>query len=117
MDLKCPASGEVARNRWENLAHLRATDEVKFVISTIEDYEWSKQVIAEHRLAVICPVLFSWAAPLAPSQRDPSLKPVPAGHTPLSRRELAHRILAEALPVRFQVQMHKVIWPPDERGV
>jgi 7-carboxy-7-deazaguanine synthase len=117
MDLKCPSSGEAARNRWENLAHLRSTDEVKFVIGTVEDYAWAKEVLARHRLAERCPVLFSWAAPLAPHQRDPSLKPAPANHTPLSRRELAERILADALPVRFQAQLHKVIWPPDQRGV
>lgn len=117
MDLKCPSSGEVARNRWENLPHLKATDEVKFVIGTIEDYEWAKSMIAEHRLAAICPLLFSWVSPLTPEQRDKSLKPVPAGQTPLTRRELAERIIADALPVRFQVQMHKVIWAPDARGV
>src|SRR3954468_16972545 len=54
MDLKCPSSGEVARNRWENLAYLRATDEVKFVIGTVEDYEWAKAKIAEHKLEGIC---------------------------------------------------------------
>lgn len=117
MDLKCPSSGECARNRFENLPLLRATDEVKFVIGTREDYEWAKEQLARHRLAEICPVLFSWVAPLAPVQQDPSLKPVPAGQTPLTRRELAERIAADALPVRFQLQMHKVIWPPDQRGV
>ena len=117
MDLKCPSSGEVARNRFENIPHLQATDEIKFVIGTVEDYEWSKQQIAAHGLAAICPLLFSWVAPLTPKQRDKSLKPVPPGQTPLTRRDLAERIIADALPVRVQVQMHKVIWPPDERGV
>ena len=117
MDLKCPGSGEVARNRWENIPHLKATDEVKFVISTVEDYEWSKERIARHQLASICPLLFSWAAPLLPGQQDPSLKKPPPGQTLICRRELAERIIADALPVRFQVQMHKVIWSPDERGV
>jgi 7-carboxy-7-deazaguanine synthase len=117
MDLKCPSSGEVERNRWANLPHLRDTDEIKFVIGTVEDYEWARNQIREHRLAGICPLLFSWAAPLEPHQRDPSLKSVPAGQTPLSRRELVERILADALPVRFQLQMHKIIWPPDQRGV
>ena len=57
--------------------------------------------------------------PLAPEQQDKSLKPVPAGQTPISRQELAERIIADALPVRFQVQLHKVIWPPGttRRGV
>jgi organic radical activating enzyme len=117
MDLKCPGSGEAARNRWENLPLLRSTDEIKFVISTREDYAWAKNCIAEHRLASLCPLLISWAHPLAPEQRDESLKPVPPGHTPISRRELAEQIVADALPVRFQVQLHKVIWPPAERGV
>jgi 7-carboxy-7-deazaguanine synthase len=117
MDLKCPSSGEVERNRWENLRELRATDEVKFVIATVEDYVWAKTQVFEHKLAGVCPVLFSWAAPLAASQRDPSLKAVPEGQTPLSRRELVDRIIADALPVRFQVQMHKVIWSPEARGV
>lgn len=117
MDLKCPSSGETDRNRWENLGHLQPTDEVKFVIGTVEDYEWAREVVGRHRLERVCPVLFSWAAPLEPSQRVPSLKAGPPGHTPLSRRELAARMLADALPVRFQLQMHKLIWPPDQRGV
>ncbi len=117
MDLKCPSSGEGARNRWDNLAHLQATDEIKFVIGTVEDYEWAKHQMAEHKLAAICPLLFSWVAPLAPHQQDKSLKPVPPGQTPLTRLELVERIMADALPVRFQLQMHKVIWPPEQRGV
>jgi 7-carboxy-7-deazaguanine synthase len=117
MDLKCPSSGEIHRNRWDNLPLLRGIDEVKFVIGTIEDYEWAKSQLRRHNLPRVCPVLFSWVSPLSPSQRDPSLKAVPPGQTPLSRRELAERIVADALPVRFQVQMHKVIWAPDQRGV
>jgi 7-carboxy-7-deazaguanine synthase len=117
MDLKCPGSGEAERNRWENLKHLKTTDEIKFVIGTVEDYEWARQKIANHRLDVLCPLLFSWAHPLALEQRNKSLKPVPAGQTPLSQRALAKRIIADALPVRFQVQMHKIIWPPEQRGV
>ncbi len=117
MDLKCPSSGEVARNLWENIRHLQATDEIKFVIGTHEDYEWAKCVIAEHQLAAICPLLFSWVQPLRPEQQDKSLKPVPAGQTPISRRELAELVIADSLPVRFQAQLHKVIWPPEQRGV
>jgi 7-carboxy-7-deazaguanine synthase len=117
MDLKCPGSGEAARNRWENLRHLKGTDEIKFVIATQEDYEWARECIAEHRLAAICPLLFSWAHPLAAGQQDKSLKPAPLGHRPISRQELAERIIADALPVRFQVQLHKVIWQPQQRGV
>jgi 7-carboxy-7-deazaguanine synthase len=117
MDLKCPASGESARNRRENIAHLKVTDEIKFVIGTQEDYDWAKQQIVGYRLASICPVLFSWAHPLAPEQRDKTLKTVPPGQTPVSQQELAEKIIADALPVRFQIQMHKVIWPPEQRGV
>lgn len=117
MDLKCPSSGEAERNRWENLRHLTPTDELKFVIATREDYDWAKQIVAAHRLASICPLLFSWAAPLTPEQQDESLHKMPPGHTPITRRQLAELILADALPVRFQVQLHKFIWPPDQRGV
>lgn len=117
MDLKCPSSGESARNRLENIAHLKSSDEVKFVIGTEEDYEWAKAILQQHQLASKCPILFSWVAPLQPHQQDKSLKPVPAGLTPLSRQRLVERIVADALPVRFQLQMHKFIWPPDERGV
>jgi 7-carboxy-7-deazaguanine synthase len=117
MDLKCPSSGEVECNRWENLKHLKATDEIKFVIGTAEDYEWAKQQIAGHKLDAICPLLCSWVHPLSPKQQDKSLKKVPAGQTPISRRELVEKIIGDALPVRFQIQMHKVIWPPEQRGV
>jgi len=117
MDLKCPSSGEAERNCWENLQHLNATDEIKFVIGTVEDYEWAKRQIAAHKLDVICPLLFSWVHPLAPNQQNPVLKKVPTGQTPISRRELAEKIIADALPVRFQAQLHKIIWPPEQRGV
>jgi 7-carboxy-7-deazaguanine synthase len=117
MDLKCPSSGEAARNHWENLPHLKSTDEIKFVIGTREDYAWAKEQIAAHKLETLCPLLFSWVHPLAPEQQDKALKPVPPGQTPLSRRELAEQIIADALPVRFQVQLHKIIWPPEQRGV
>jgi 7-carboxy-7-deazaguanine synthase len=117
MDLKCPSSGESERNRWENLPHLKAIDEIKFVIGTREDYDWAKEQIRAHRLDSICPLLFSWVHPLSPPQQDPSLKKVPPGQTPISRQELAEKIIADALPVRFQVQLHKVIWAPEQRGV
>jgi 7-carboxy-7-deazaguanine synthase len=117
MDLKCPASGEVARNRFENIAHLKSTDEIKFVIGTQQDYDWAKQKISEHKLDAVCPLLFSWVHPLAPEQQNPSLKKVPAGQTPISRVELVGKIIADALPVRFQAQLHKIIWPPEQRGV
>jgi 7-carboxy-7-deazaguanine synthase len=117
MDLKCPSSGESTRNDMANLAHLKATDEIKFVIGTREDYEWAKEQIARHQLQNVCPLLFSWVHPLAPDQQNPSLKRVPSGQTPISRRELVEQIIADALPVRFQAQLHKIIWPPEQRGV
>lgn len=117
MDLKCPSSGEVERNRLANIPHLRATDELKFVIGTREDYEWAKAMILEHRLDPVCPILFSWVAPLSESQRDKALKPVPKGLTPISRKELVEAMVADRVPARFQLQMHKFIWPSDERGV
>src|SRR2546421_2383671 len=117
MDLKCPSSGEAARNRWENLPHLKKTDEIKFVIGTHQDYEWAREKIFEHRLDATCPLLFSWVNPLAPEQQDKSLKKVPPDQTPISRQELAEKIIADGLPVRFQVQLHKVIWLPQQRGV
>lgn len=117
MDLKCPSSGESERMHWENLRHLQATDEIKFVIGTWEDYQWAKKQIAQHKLERTCPLLFSWVSPLQPHQHDKSLKNVPEGHRPMTRVELVEAITADALPVRFQLQMHKFIWPPDERGV
>lgn len=117
MDLKCPSSGESARNRYENIAHLKPTDELKFVIGTAEDYEWAKQKIAAHNLAARCPILFSWVSPLKEEQRDKSLKAVPDGQHPITRLELVERIIADALPVRFQLQMHKFIWAPEQRGI
>ena len=117
MDLKCPSSGEVEKNRWENLPHLKSTDEIKFVIGTQQDYDWAKEKIREHGLEKICALLFSWVAPLQPHQQDKSLKKVPEGQTPISCVELVEKIIADALPVRFQLQMHKFIWPPDKKGV
>jgi 7-carboxy-7-deazaguanine synthase len=117
MDLKCPSSGEVERNRWENLQHLKATDEIKFVVGTSEDYDWAKQQIVTHQLESLCPLLMSWVHPLSPAQLDRTLKPVPSGQTPISRPQLAEKIIADALPVRFQMQLHKAIWPPGQRGV
>ena len=117
VDLKCPSSGEVARNRFENIPLLKATDEIKFVIGTREDYEWAKQQIVVHNLAAICPLLLSWVHPLRPEQQHNALKPVPIGQTPITRQALAERIIADALPVRFQAQLHKIIWSPEQRGV
>jgi 7-carboxy-7-deazaguanine synthase len=117
MDLKCPSSGEVERNLFSNIEHLRSSDEIKFVIGTLEDYEWAKQQISAHKLDSICPLLLSWVHPLAPEQQNKSLKKIPAGLTPITRRDLAEKIIADALPVRFQIQQHKIIWSPEQRGV
>jgi 7-carboxy-7-deazaguanine synthase len=117
MDLKCPSSGESARNRLENIPHLKPTDEVKFVIGTREDYAWAKEKLAAYKLTEICPVLFSWVSPLKPEQQHPSLKAVPEDQHPITRLELVESIIADALPVRFQLQMHKFIWQPEQRGV
>ncbi|HUB66422.1 MAG TPA: radical SAM protein [Candidatus Methylacidiphilales bacterium] len=103
MDLKCPSSGECARNRMANLELLGVRDEVKFVIGTEEDYAWAKaQVLA--------------GAPGWASRVNAILfSPVFGKMTPL---DLATRIMAEALPnVRMQLQMHKIIWEPNQRGV
>ena len=115
VDLKCPSSGECERNLSENIAHLRPTDEVKCVIGTREDYVWAKEQL--HQLFGKCEVLFSWVNPLEGDQASEVLKPVPADHTPFTRRELAEAITADRLPVRFQLQQHKHIWPVDQKGV
>lgn len=99
MDLKPPGSGEVAKNRWQNLEFLRPKDEIKLVLASREDFEWARDRIREHRLSERCPVLVS---PVFGS---------------LDPRELVEWTLAERLPVRVQVQLHKVIWPPEARGV
>jgi 7-carboxy-7-deazaguanine synthase len=117
MDLKCPSSGEAGRNLWKNLKDIRPTDEIKFVVGSREDYEWVKLQINEHALESLCPLLLSWVHPLNPHQTVASLKPFPKDHHPIGRTELVERIIADALPVRFQLQMHKIIWPPEQRGV
>lgn len=117
MDLKCPSSGEAERNLFTNIAHLKKTDEVKFVIGTAEDYDWARGQIAKYKLDSVCPLLFSWVHPLAPEQQHQALKKVPAVQTPITRRALAEKIIADALPVRFQIQQHKIIWPVEQRGV
>lgn len=92
LDIKTPGSGEMGKNRWENLAHVRSTDEIKFVLLDLDDYEWAKQVLRERRLDRLCPVLFS---------------PV---YSELSPQRLAEWILRDQLPVRFQLQLHKLLW-------
>jgi 7-carboxy-7-deazaguanine synthase len=97
MDLKTPSSGEMQRNCYENIQYLTDRDQVKFVIADDADYQWSKQQLEEHYLPGRCEVLFS---------------PVMGTMSPT---ELAERILADQLPVRFQIQLHKYLWN-DARG-
>ena len=91
VDIKTPGSGEVSKNRWENIAHLTAHDEIKFVITDEADYQWAKRMLSEHTLAQQCPVLFS---------------PVHGG----AANKLADWILHDRLPVRMQLQLHKILW-------
>jgi 7-carboxy-7-deazaguanine synthase len=100
MDLKTPGSGEVEKNLWSNIDHLTPRDEVKFVIGSREDYEWSREKVQRFDLPARChAVLFS---PIF-GRIDP--------------REIVEWILADKLNVRFQLQMHKFIWTPTQRGV
>ncbi len=92
VDVKTPGSREESRNRYEDLALLRAEEQIKFVICDRADYEWSRDKLAELKLRERCNVLFS-----------PSAEQLPA-------RQLADWILADRLPVRFQLQLHKVLW-------
>jgi len=92
MDLKAPGSGEAAKNRWENLALLTPHDELKLVLASREDYDWAVTACRQHRLSERCPVLFS---PVQ-GQLDPA--------------QLAQWIIDDHLPVRFQLQLHKVLW-------
>ena len=100
VDVKCPASGEAGRNHWPNLDQLTPADQVKFVIQDRADYEFARQVIARHQLDTRC------AAVLC--------SPV---HDVLAPRDLASWILADNLPVRLQLQVHKYIWGAHVRGV
>lgn len=98
MDLKCPDSGECQHNDYTNLEHLTPADQVKFVIASRRDYEWAREALFNYKLAERVPVLFSPAYQLM----DPAT--------------LAGWILEDGLPVRLQLQLHKVIWG-DKRGV
>lgn len=99
MDLKCPGSGMADRNRWANLSLLKPVDEIKFVIRDRADYDWAVATMTEHRLAERHTLLFS---PVF-GEMDP--------------RVLAEWVLADRLPVRYQLQLHKHIWEPTTRGV
>jgi len=100
IDVKCPGSGESAKNDWSNLAHLTATDELKFVIADRADYDFARDVLQREQLdGKVAAVLFS---------------PV---HGELDARQLAEWVIADRLPVRVQLQVHKYIWSPTTRGV
>ena len=92
VDIKSPGSGEVERNLWSNLGALTAHDQVKFVLCSREDFDWAKQILVQHRLPEACEVLFS------PSQGQ------------VAPRTLAEWIIEDKLPVRFQMQLHKLLW-------
>lgn len=92
LDIKTPASGETARNRFANLDHLTPNDQIKLVICNRDDYEWCKSKLKEYRLNERCEVLFS------------------ASHGQLAAAELAEWILTDRLPVRLQIQLHKYLW-------
>jgi 7-carboxy-7-deazaguanine synthase len=98
LDLKCPGSGEVEKNRWANLDHLRSHDEIKFVIADRADYEWARNVVAERKLGRFT-VLFSpvWGV--------------------MDMKALAEWMLADRVPARLQTQLHKHIWGADVHGV
>jgi len=100
IDIKCPGSGESARNDWSNLSLLTPLDQVKFVLADRADYEFAREVIAREHLADRCGAVL-----LSPVHGELALKP------------LAEWILADRLPVRLQVQLHKYIWDPQTRGV
>jgi 7-carboxy-7-deazaguanine synthase len=99
VDLKTPDSGEMERNDWSNLERLQRWDEIKFVIQSRRDYEWARAVVREQRLPAGVQVLFSpvWESAV--------------------RTDLAEWILADGLSVRYQLQLHKIIWPGVQRGV
>jgi 7-carboxy-7-deazaguanine synthase len=99
MDLKCPSSGMMENNLFENINHLKKTDEVKFVIGAQEDYDWSKEIVNKYKLSNKSIVLFACVFD--------KLEPL----------SLVNWILEDKLDVRFQLQMHKYIWHPDTKGV
>jgi 7-carboxy-7-deazaguanine synthase len=99
MDLKCPSSGMLKKNLYENINYLKQTDEVKFVIGDREDYEWSKEQLTKYSLTEKCNVLFS----VVFDKLDPVT--------------LVNWIVEDNLNVRFQLQMHKYIWHPQTKGV
>ncbi|MDE4456013.1 7-carboxy-7-deazaguanine synthase QueE [Psychrobacter sp. DAB_AL62B] len=108
MDLKTPSSGEVDKNLWSNLNYLTQHDQLKFVIMNREDYDWVKAKLIEYKLdKLVGTVWFSPMFNVAENDSSPDV--------PVLARELAEWILSDALPVRFQLQLHKIIWA-DAKG-
>ena len=108
MDLKTPSSGEVDKNLWSNLAYLTPHDQLKFVIMNRADYDWAKAKLVEHQLDKLVGTV--WFSPMFNVEENDSSPEVP-----VLARQLAEWILADALPVRFQLQLHKIIWA-DAKG-
>ncbi len=98
LDIKCPGSGEVAKNRWQNLDDLRPHDEIKFVIADRADYDWARQVIKDRQLD-------RWTVLLSPVWGE------------MEPKALAEWMLSDRVPARFQTQLHKHIWGAEARGV
>ena len=111
MDLKTPSSGEVDKNLWSNLDHLTQHDQIKFVIMNRTDYDWAKAMLSEHKLNELVDTV--WFSPMFNVAEDIDDEVSP--DVPLLARELAEWMLADALPVRFQLQLHKIIWA-DAKG-
>lgn len=111
VDFKTPGSGEVERNLWANVEHLTERDEVKFVITDRDDYEWAKTIMAGHDLLNRCGAVL-----MSPVFEQPAGGEV-EGCDGLPPRQLAEWILNDGLPVRMQMQIHKFIWDPQTRGV
>ncbi|OLF39258.1 MULTISPECIES: 7-carboxy-7-deazaguanine synthase QueE [unclassified Psychrobacter] len=111
MDLKTPSSGEVDKNLWSNLDHLTEHDQIKFVIMNRTDYDWAKAKLFEHQLDKLVGTV--WFSPMfnVADDIDEAFSP----DVPVLARELAEWMLADALPVRFQLQLHKIIWA-DAKG-
>ncbi len=111
MDLKTPSSGEANKNLWSNLDHLTQHDQIKFVIMNRTDYDWAKTTLIEHQLGKRVGTI--WFSPMftVADDIDDAVSP----EVPVLARELAEWILTDALPVRFQLQLHKIIWA-DAKG-
>lgn len=107
VDVKCPGSGEAANNRWANLELLTSRDELKLVLASRADYEWARELVVRKALAERCPVHFAPVMALAAHPDIPGLDPA----------ELAAWILADRLPVRLTLQLHKLLWGAETRGV